>query len=110
MDNHKSVALEKLPSSVKNAVMKLSLEQQSVFEEEYLEERRDPIVYQLLAIFFPIQHFLQGEIGKGLLFICTFGGLGWWWIIEIFIIYSRTKKYNIELAKKNLRDLKIAIS
>ena len=87
--------------------MKMSLEQQSVFEEEYREERRNPILYQLLAIFFPIQHFLQGQVGRGLLFLCTCGGIYVWWIIEIFTIYSKIKKYNIELAKKNLRDLKI---
>ncbi|GEN28401.1 hypothetical protein HVA01_20470 [Halovibrio variabilis] len=102
-----SKAADSLPSSVKNALSKLPPSEQSVFEEEFLRKKRNPILMLLLAIFFPIQHFIEGRVGLGLIFWLTFGGFFVWYFIDIIIIWGRTKGYNEDLAKRSLRDMKI---
>jgi hypothetical protein len=96
-----------LPSSVKQALSKLPTEIQSTFEDEYKRKYKNKTVMLLLAIFFPIQHFLLGKVGMGILFFITLGGLWVWWVIEIFLAIPRTRTFNEDLAKTILRDLKI---
>jgi TM2 domain-containing membrane protein YozV len=82
-------------------------EQQSIFIDEYKRKRKNAFLLFLLAIFFPIQHFLLGKAGIGVIFWLTCGGLGVWWIIEIFLAIPRTRAYNNDAAIAVMRDLKI---
>ena len=43
-----------------------------------------------------IDRFYMGDIGKGILKFITSGGLGVWWIIDIFSIKERCRIYNCE--------------
>ena len=97
----------KLPSSVKNSLGKMPSEQQAVFEEEYSRKKRNPVLLLILAILFPIHFFLEGRVGMGLLYWITIGGFGIWWIIEIFLVWGRTNRYNEDQSKALLRDMKI---
>ena len=96
-----------LPAIVKQNISKLSPESQATFESEYKRKKRSPGVFLALAILFPIQFFLEGRVGLGLVFLLSFGGFGWWWLIDIFLVWGRTKAYNEELASTIMRDLKI---
>lgn len=96
-----------LPSSVKQGLAKLSPEVQATFEEEFKRQSKSSTLMLVLAIFFPIQHFLLGRMGIGIAFLVTGGGLGFWWIIEWFMAFPRTRTYNGDLAKSLLRDIKI---
>lgn len=106
LDIKESVS-DELPSTVKTALAKLQTNEQQQFEEEYLRKRRNPIIMLLLALFFPIQHFLEGKIGMGILFLMTLGGLGIWYIIDAVMIWGRTKSHNEETSKSILRDMKV---
>jgi hypothetical protein len=49
----------------------------------------------LLAIFagtIGADRFYQGKIGTGILKLCTLGGLGIWWLIDIIIIASKSEE------------------
>jgi len=83
-----------LPSSVKQALSKLPSEIQSTFEDEYKRKYKNKTVMLLLAIFFPIQHFLLGKVGLGVFFWITLGGLWVWWFIEIFLAIPRTRTHS----------------
>ena len=96
-----------LPSSVKNALAKMTAEDQAVFEEEYKKKMKSPVAYTLIAIFFPIHYFLLGKIGLGLAFWFTAAGLGIWWFVDIFRIRGIIRRENEEAATKQLRDMKI---
>lgn len=60
-----------------------------------------------LAIFFPIQLFLLGKIGLGVVFLITGGGVWVWWIIECFLTPKRVREYNGDAASKILMEMKI---
>ena len=99
---------DKVPSSVKQALAKLSPERQATWEEEYTRKARSNVLMLLLAILFPIQFFVEGRVGLGLLFMFSWGGFGLWYLAEIFMVWGRTTAYNEELAKSVLRDIKLA--
>ncbi|MFD1940825.1 TM2 domain-containing protein [Paradevosia shaoguanensis] len=101
---------KQLPSSVRNALGKMPGEQQSVFEEEYSRKRRNVALYGILAIFsivFPVHFFMEGRPGQAIVFWLTGGGLGIWWLIEIFTVWGRTGRHNEDAAISILRDMKI---
>jgi len=53
-----------------------------------------------LSILFPIQLFLLGRIGLGILFAVTGGGLGVWYIVEWFLTPGRVREYNAKVASQ----------
>ena len=61
----------------------------------------------VLAIFFPIQLLLLGKIGLGIVFWLSCGGLGIWWLIEIFLTPKRVREFNEDVATKVLTEMKI---
>jgi len=105
--NVSNVVLDTLPSSLKQALAQMPQDQQATFEEEYKRKMKAPMTMQLLAIFFPIQHFLMGKTGAGILFWFTLGGFWIWWIIDWFAIGGRVRDYNEDIARTLLRDMKI---
>lgn len=70
-------------------------------EENYgnllLVEYKDPTVSLLLSIFLGglgVDRFYIGNVGAGIGKLLTAGGLGVWWLIDIFCIQDATKKAN----------------
>lgn len=96
-----------LPSSVRNALAQIPTEQQAVFEEEYRRKRRNKALLGVLAIIFPIHFFFEDRVGLGIAYWLTGGGLGVWWLIEIFTVWGRTSRFNEDAATALLRDMKI---
>ena len=60
----------------------------------------------LLAVFFPIQLFIFGKLGLGIIFWLTGGGLMIWRLIEIFLTPTRVQRYNEDLSIEIVRDIK----
>lgn len=96
-----------LPNMVKTSLAKLSVEHQSQFVEEFKRKRKSYGVMQVLAIVFPIQLFLLGKVGLGIVFIITGGGALIWWVIEIIMTHKRVNDYNNDIATQIMRDMKI---
>lgn len=96
-----------LPSSVKNALSQMPFAQQAVFEDEFKHKMKSKGLFIALAIIFPIHHFLLGKAGLGLLYWLTGGGLGIWWLIDIFRVSGMVREHNEDVAKALVRDMKI---
>ena len=47
-----------------------------------------------LAILFPIHRFFIGRAGSAVAFLLTAGGLGFWWLIDLFLVMGMTREYN----------------
>lgn len=61
----------------------------------------------ILAVIFPIQLILLGKVGLWFAFFFTGGGLGIWWLIEIFLTPNRIDECNGEIATEIIRKIKI---
>lgn len=96
-----------LPTTVKAALSKMSTEDQAMYQEQFSKKCKGSGLMLVLAIFFPIQLFLLGKTGLGIAYWLTGGGMGIWWIIEIFITGKRVREYNEDVATKTLTDMKI---
>lgn len=99
--------MEELTPSVAKALVDLEPEQQQMFVDEYLRQRRGVVGMVLLAVFFPIQLFFFNKVGLGIAFWLTAGGLYIWYLIEIFLTPRRVRDYNKDVATRVMRDLKI---
>ena len=99
--------MESYPPLVQSALSKMTEEQKLTFESEYGRRKRSMPLLVVLAIFFPIQHFLLGKVGLGIALWLTIGGLGVWWFIEIFLTPKRVNDYNDAAAVNLARDVKI---
>ncbi|MCK4460559.1 MAG: TM2 domain-containing protein [candidate division Zixibacteria bacterium] len=98
---------DKLPITVKSALSKMSSEEQMMFQEQFQKKSMSTGLMVFLAIFFPIQLFLLGKTGLGIVFILTAGGVWIWWIIEWFLTPKRVREYNEDVATKILTEMKI---
>ena len=95
------------PPVVVNALRNMDEGQKLAFEAEYHRRAKSKGLLIVLAILLPIQLFLLGKVGMGILFVVTGGGLGVWWLIEIFLTSKRVDDWNDAMATDLARDLKI---
>lgn len=91
-----------LPPPAIAGYQELSPDQQAAFSAHYTSRKRNTALMLLLAIFFPIQLFLLGKIGLGILFWLTAGGFGVWYVIEWFLTPGRVRDYNARVATDTL--------
>lgn len=98
---------EKYPPVVMASFSKMDETQRLTFESAYNQRKKTKGVMVALAILFPIQHFMLGKTGMGVAFLLTGGGLGVWWIIEIFLASGRVEEYNGQVATEIARDLRL---
>lgn len=61
---------------------------------------KNPTTVLLLSIFigyFGIDRIYVGDVGLGVLKMLTCGGIGIWWLIDLFLITDVTKRKNLEM-------------
>lgn len=61
----------------------MTIGQKLMLQSQYYKERKSPGITSILALF-GIHYFYLGEIGLGLLYWMTCGGLGLWWYIDLY--------------------------
>lgn len=82
-------------NSIKNQLTQMDYSQASLF----MSQLKDPTISIILSILtghLGIDRLYVGDIGLGILKLFTCGGLGVWWLIDIFIIMDRTKAVNLQ--------------
>lgn len=98
---------DKLPMTVKSVLAKMETEDQINFQDEFQRKSKSAGLMLFLAIFFPIQHFILGKFGIGLVFWFTGWGFGIWYFIEWFLASKRVREFNGDVATKILTDMKL---
>lgn len=75
------------------------------FQQVDMIEYKDPTVSLILSVLvgeLGVDRFFIGDIGLGVGKLLTFGGLGIWWLIDIFNIQNATKKKNFSELNQTL--------
>ena len=60
---------------------------------------KDPTVALILSLVvggWGVDRFYIGDTGLGVLKLITGGGLGVWWLVDLFVITGKTKKNNVK--------------
>lgn len=79
------------------------------FLASYAERAKNPVVGFGLSVYFGalgIDRFYRGQIILGILKLITFGGIGIWSLIDLFITASHIRDQNLTIA----REIKQSIS
>ena len=66
---------------------------------------KDPtvaLVFSVLVGVLGIDRFYIGDTGLGVLKLITGGGLGVWWLVDMFVISDKTKKNNVKQFQETL--------
>ena len=98
--------MEIYPPAVQSAISNMTDEQKTTFQNSYDQQKKNKKLLVILSILFPIQLFLFGKTGLGVVFWLTFGGVGIWWIIEIFRTPKKVDEFNDQLALKIASQIK----
>ena len=71
-----------------------------VFQTQYSSEKKSRGVTTILAVMFGFDRFYLGQIGLGILKWITFGGLFFWYFIDIFTAAGRADEFNRNKARE----------
>ena len=66
---------------------------------------KDPTIALVLSVVvggWGIDRFYIGDTGLGVLKLITAGGLGVWWLVDLFVISGKTKKNNVKEFQETL--------
>lgn len=91
---------DKFPAYAMPEVQRFFLNAEESKTMAMVAQLKDPttsIILSILTGTLGIDRIYIGEIGLGVLKLITCGGLGIWWIIDLFVIMDETKKKNMEL-------------
>ncbi|AFV81325.1 TM2 domain-containing protein [Vibrio phage vB_VpaS_MAR10] len=100
-----------LPNTIAAAAKNLSSEQRALLLQKYRDGAKSKGLNWFLWLI-GFQHFYQGKIGMGLLFLCTLPlGIGFvWWIFEAFRNNKEIDKLNDQLAMELFTEQKLLAS
>ena len=87
-----------LPTIVRHELAHLDPEIEEIFWDEYLMRRKVSGMGYFWLFVFHVHYGYLREWGKQALFWLTFGGLGLWWLIDLFRIPSLVEAHNKNLS------------
>ena len=95
-----------IPEAVLRRLDSLDQLTQEAFLTEFQKEKKSGFVTFLLWWVFPAWHYFYiGKVWLNLLFWLTFGGIGFWWVIDLFRLPSLVREYNKTVAIGVLKEI-----
>jgi TM2 domain-containing membrane protein YozV len=89
-----------------NIIASVPEDNRGAFLTAFQASEKNPVVlygFNIWLGFLGIDRFLVGDILAGVLKLITFGGFGIWVIVDYFLIGSRAREKNIQLAREMAR-------
>jgi len=81
----------------------LSDDKKEAFSSQFAAQAKNPTtVFGCSAYLgmWGIDRFVLGDVGLGVVKLLTLGGLGLWYIIDLFLVSGRARAKNIDLARQ----------
>lgn len=101
MNNGRYFDATQLPA-IRDRLMALDDSKWTVIQMLQFKDPNTSIIVSVLAGSLGIDRFLIGDTGLGIAKLLTCGGLGIWYIVDIFLIMDATKAKNIEMLQRYL--------
>lgn len=104
---------QSLPYHVARELENMPVDATNRFLAEYSSKKKNVVIAYILHIFFAPQSFSYlylGRFGKQILYWLTFGGLGLWWLVNLFRIPTQVNRKNAEIADDILQKLRVQMS
>ncbi|ATI19167.1 hypothetical protein KF4_085 [Vibrio phage vB_VpaS_KF4] len=100
-----------LPKTVAAAAKNLTNEERAILLQNYRDQAKSKGLNWFCWLL-GVNHFYQGKIGMGLLFLCTLPlGVGFfWWVFEAFRNNKQIDRYNDSLAMELFAEAKLLAS
>ena len=95
-----------IPEAVLRRLDSLDQLTQKAFLTEFQKVKKSGFVAFLLWWVFPSWHYFYiGKVWVNLLFWITFGGIGFWWVIDMFRLSGLVREYNKTVAISVLKQI-----
>lgn len=102
--------VKSLPPSVQQAVIAMSDSYRASFFAEYDQKRKKASIAYILWFLFGFHYVYLGKIGLQFAYWFTLGGLGIWWLIDLFRMPSLVRQANEQVARVALQTLQVGAS
>ena len=82
-----------------NVVRRKLVSMDYVTASMYLAQMKDPTITIILSIFlggYGIDRIYIGDVGLGIVKLLTCGGIGVWWLVDLFLITDLVKEKNLQ--------------
>lgn len=95
-----------LPEAVIRKLFTMDELTQEAFVSEFRKKRKSTFIASWLMLIIPCFHyFYLGKIWLNLLFLGTMGGLGIWWLVDVFRLGGVVREYNKTVAIGVLKEI-----
>ncbi|HKK72237.1 MAG TPA: TM2 domain-containing protein [Candidatus Krumholzibacteria bacterium] len=88
----------------------LTPQQLQLFESEMSDKRKSSGISFVLWFFLGLfggHRFYLGQVGPGVLMLLTGGGLGLWWLIDLFLLSGMVSKVNDRTEAEVLQSIQL---
>lgn len=99
-----------LPAVVRNSLAEMLATRQEEFMEEYTRRAKTAAPAYILWLLLGFHYIYLGKWGLQILFWLTWGGLGIWWIVDVFRIPSMVRDHNKDVATDVMRTIRVLAS
>lgn len=99
-----------IPSMVKSALMKMPVEKQEIFIEEYQRRTKSVGLAYVLWLCLGFHYLYLGKWGTQFIFWFTAGGFFIWYFIDLFRIPGVVSEYNKTIAIEVMSEFKTIMS
>lgn len=100
---------DELPLIVKNELASMPQPRQLEFVLEYNRNKKSlALAYVFLIFVFWLHYGYMKKWGLQVLFWITAGGLGIWWLVDLFRLPGLVKNYNMDIAIHVMRNMQVA--
>lgn len=97
---------DKVPYETLVTLRRMPVIEQELFINYYEKKYKNPRTYFILAVF-GLHFFFLGKTSQGMWYWSLMGGMGAWWLFELYYVFKRVEEHNNKLASNILRDIKI---
>ncbi len=97
---------KQIPDAVLRKLDDMDEAAQLGFVEEFSRNKKSSLLAFLL-VGGGLHYAYLGRVWLTLFFICTMGGFGIWWIIDLFRVFGMVRERNRSVAIRVLRDIQV---